>query len=59
MHVEAALTALYFNIDLNIPIPKSNDIPDSFLLRCMNLQGISSTTIREHFLASFVDSLCK
>ena len=59
LYIEAAQMALYFNIFLNIPIPESSDIPASFLLRFMNLQGTSPTTIREHFLTSFVDSLCK
>ena len=58
-YVEAALTALDFSIFLNIPMPESNDIPERVLERFMSLHGTSPTTMREHFLTSFVDSLCK
>ena len=37
VYIEAALTALNFNICLNIPIPESSEIPDKFLLRFMSL----------------------
>ena len=39
VYMEAALTALYFNICLNIPIPESRDIPERVLDRFINFIG--------------------